>query len=228
MHITTSQTTPARVIGNGTEDRQLTFDTFPSRHFYLNYNAPATVNGTVSSLRYCFVLNTADFDSGDIFLSTVGIYRPRSDGYTLTNTVIVSFNNLDGLPNDINTTFHCREMNVPEFEVQVGDAIGVCLREFSSPESTERINVFANLNNGYMIMSRNPNVDNVCVNPREMPSELSSSVLAPVTNRVPLVSAEINVGTCVAMQTNLQLLCTCNLPSNGGWSSLDTSTALIW
>ena len=142
-------------IGNRTEEGDTQFEPgHPRSDFYLNTNAPATANGTISSIQYCYTLDTSNSENIDIYLTTVGIYRPVGNSYTLINSTVLIFDhNADQFPPDIDNTYHCTETNIAEFEVQTGDVIGVCM---ARSQRTEIVNVYAEgLAGGSIVRSSN-------------------------------------------------------------------------
>ena len=167
------------------------------RNFYLSNNAPATASGTVSSIQYCYTLDTDNLDDIEIFLSTVGFYRLVGSNYTLVNSTVISVKNIaDELPENIRDTFDCVEISVPEFEVERGDVIGVCQRLYpddgSSPR-TERVTVVANVNSESVLRSRGGDTDDrFCSEIGVMPSTLAVDQLDTRDGRIIRVSANIS------------------------------------
>ena len=167
------------------------------RNFYLSHNTPATANGTVSSIQYCYTLDTDDLDDIEIFLSTVGFYRLVGSNYTLVNSTVISVENIgDRLPEDITETFDCVEISVPEFEVERGDVIGVCQRLYpddNSPPRTERVNVVANVNGESVLRSRGGGTDDrFCSEIGVMPNTFAVDQLENQNGRIIRVSANIS------------------------------------
>lgn len=174
-------------VGNRTDQVDELIPKQSNNRFYLNINAPATANGTVSAIQYCYIVNVTDFEPGkDIFLSTIGFYRPEGNTYTLINSIVIRF---DNLPADITD---CVEMSVPEFHVEEGDVIGVCLNEFTDgPIDTRRISMFGDVRGLGIRYSIWRDMSDLCQTRGVMPLEVGRNELVARLNRVILVFANI-------------------------------------
>ena len=186
-------------IGNRTEEGDNRFVAIENlfRSFYLNDNAPANASGTVSSMQYCYTLDTDRLDRIEIFLSTVGFYRPVGSNYTLVNsTVITVENSPNQFPPNITDVFQCLEVDVPEFEVEKGDVIGVCVRRYSGTSNAalrvERVNTVAESNGSSVLRSRGIENENFCTEMGVMPGTFASGQLRRVDDRAIRVSAQIS------------------------------------
>ena len=197
--IVVEQETVMGTIGNRTEEGDNRFVAIENlfRSFYLNDNAPANASGTVSSMQYCYTLDTDRLDRIEIFLSTVGFYRPVGSNYTLVNsTVITVENSPNQFPPNITDVFQCLEVDVPEFEVEKGDVIGVCVRRYSGTSNAalrvERVNTVAESNGSSVLRSRGIENENFCTEMGVMPGTFASGQLRRVDDRAIRVSAQIS------------------------------------
>lgn len=101
---------------------------FTENSLYLDVGNPATVTGTISSLRYCYLPSPICF--GIPCDTTVAIYRFEEDVYTRVSTLIdikltpdTVFSAFNG---EINV-FKCDDLAVsPSVEVERGDVFGTC------------------------------------------------------------------------------------------------------
>ena len=111
--------------------------------FYLNTEDPATTSGTVERLRFCYHLDEGLGDQGTLYQATFGFYRrpERSDTYVQQALFDVTRNASNNQEGD---QFVCEDMDIPSTQVQEGDLIGVCARNFN--KSFRRINFAVDFN----------------------------------------------------------------------------------
>ncbi len=106
--------------------------------FCLNRADRANFNGSVSSVNYCYAADILCPE--DVYQATVGFYRPVIDidgdeVFQLVRSFTININNTQV---QSRTTFRCDAINiVPPIAVQIGDAIGVCSRNFNPPQSNQ-------------------------------------------------------------------------------------------
>ena len=106
--------------------------------FYLNTRHPATAGGVVHSMRFCYSLD--DSPGVTLYQATVGFFRRNRRRYSLVKSFPVTKNADRG-----SDEFFCEDMAIPSTEVEQGDLIGVCARNFNSP-SQGRINFVVRTN----------------------------------------------------------------------------------
>lgn len=185
------------VIGNVTSE-PISFPPIDQRNidvlrFFINTAASANASGTISSLRYCYTIQTGDDDS-ETYQATVGFYRQDGDDFTLSNNVSFDIT-IDSTPQVTpDTTFQCEDkMIIPSVEVQEGEMIGVCTRNFDD-SSVKRINFLASVQTNDRDLLRNdPRYDdNFCVKVGSVPTFFSRGHLDPGGNRLLLLYGHIS------------------------------------
>lgn len=100
---------------------------FDNSHFYLNTDDPANASGVASSLGYCYYA-VEGIITVRVFQATVGFYRQgvNSSFDLVSDFYVLSINVSTVLSDEV----HCEQMKIPPLEIQEGDMIGVCSRNF--------------------------------------------------------------------------------------------------
>lgn len=105
-----------------------------TKRFYLNVNKPASCNGTLSSIHYCYYGPPRADRKTDSYQASVAIYRPLDEGSTfrkISNTVTISkMTPTDAtLPSEeISFGFSCSVHSLNSVvKVEQGDIIGACI-----------------------------------------------------------------------------------------------------
>ena len=128
---------PTGAIGTLALNENRIFSPRGNIQFYLNTEDPATSDGIVERLRFCYSLNGGE----GLYQATIGLYRPEGNGgYSLLRSFYVTRNASSDQERD---QFVCEDMDIPSTQVQEGDLIGVCARNFNN--SFRRINFVVNV-----------------------------------------------------------------------------------
>lgn len=162
--------------------------------FFLNSGAPANIDGTVSRVRYCHILQTST--TATLLQATVGFYRRSGNTFTLTN----SFNITKSATSAPISIFQCENLSISPIQVNEGDVIGVCSRDFES-SLIGRIILVANTisnANGDDSLFRNVPSDSLCSQEGHVPQDFTRSQVERVPENTLLLYA--NISTCKAIQ----------------------------
>ena len=165
-------------------------DQSDSPRFYLNTNHPANVSGAVEGLSFCYSLNRSSGSETTTYQATIGFYRPSHErnAYSLFATINVSRSAAGN-----RTEFVCEDMDIPSTQVQVGDLIGVCARNFNN--SRRRINFVASeVADGAELRIEEPGQELICAAVGDIPSSVSATVLTDMGSVVLLLLGVI--GEC--------------------------------
>ena len=107
---------------------------------YLNTDRPATCNGTISLLEYCYYGNSDV--SQNTYRSLIAVYRPvnQSRYERVSETISVTRRSypfpLTPQADNILPGFNCdSQVLIPSIRVQTGDIVGVCI--YNSRETSE-------------------------------------------------------------------------------------------
>lgn len=144
-----------------------------SARFYLNTEFPAIADGTVTSLSFCYDLN-GPVDT--TYQATIGFYHMEGTNYSLIDSFNLSRSRLPA---------RCENISIPPIEVQQGDVIGVCARDFSP--SVRRINFVVESDRESDDLQRERGGDNremFCTAVGDVPRSLSGEGLTGVDSLV--------------------------------------------
>ena len=169
--------------------------------FYLNLADRANSSGIVTSVNYCYAIDTnaeiRDLISNGVkvlFQATVGFYRPSSTGEgnsspDVDNTfqLVRSFilNTTDAPPLIPQQNFICSTVSIDPVTVEIGDAIGVCTRNFGQ---SRRLIFNAETSNRNDVIRRG---SDLCDMQGEVPGTIDNDELEDRYERTLLISTNI-------------------------------------
>lgn len=155
--------------------------------FILNTGAPASADGIVINVRYCYTLETPIF--ARLYQATAGFYRStQRNQYNL----IYDFNITKSASNtigEIKDSFQCDDLSLPNIALQQGDVLGVCSSKFSEM-SIGRVNLIGE--GGGVGAGGDPllSTTGVCTSVGNVPMEIRTQ-LQQLTSGVLLIYANI-------------------------------------
>ena len=158
---------------------------------YLNTDRPATCNGTISLLEYCYY---GDFDLiQDTYRSLIAVYRPVNQSHyeRVSETISVTRRSypfpLISQADNILPGFNCNsQMLTPSIRVQTGDIVGVCI--YNSGETSE-LDMITFRPSGYRMMFEG----GVRCDTGEMPRIFGDHLRLDSAPRILHISAEIGM-----------------------------------
>ena len=170
--------------------------------FYLNTLQPATSNGTITTLKYCYY-GTRD-RSVNIYQSLVAVYRKglRGNYDRISDTVLITKHRPSDtvLQTDVLLQgFNCDYLELNKnISVVVGDVIGACVYDTSNVEVLNLVSLTDN--GGFLPVD---SVHHADCDTGELPRRLVNDHLEATTRRVLLhLFAQIGKSTCMYSHTN--------------------------
>ena len=168
-------------------NRQTVFTVDRTHMFYLNTAAPAPCSGTVTRFRYCYYRPPSN-DIGNNHRATLAVYRRENfengsfyyERVSNMDTIYRSRSNVNN-----NGNFECRNRNNPDFEIEAGDVIGVCI--FDPDGNNRRQLDLVGQTSGYSLMGMSADG----CSRTTIPSNISSSQLSVISQRILHVYADI-------------------------------------
>ena len=157
--------------------------------FYLNTAAPAPCSGTVARFTYCYYRPPSNEIVNNHY-ATVAVYR--KENFENGSFYYARVSDMDVIRrrksqvND-NGNFDCLDLNNPDFEVEAGDVVGVCIFDPDGPGGNRRQLDLIGQTSGYSLMGRSADG----CSRTTIPSTISSSQLSVISQRILHIYADI-------------------------------------
>ena len=161
-------------------NRQTAFTVDRTHMFYLNTAAPAPCSGTVTRFRYCYYKPPSD-DIVNNHRATLAVYRKENfengsfyyERVSNMDTISRSRSNVNN-----NGNFECCNRNNPDFDIEAGDVIGVCI--FDPDGNNRRQLDLVGQTNGSSLLGRSADG----CSRTTIPSSISSNQLSVISQRI--------------------------------------------
>lgn len=128
-YLHTSDSQLVGVIGTIPDERTRYRIGSDASRFFLNIRDPASANGSVSAVRFCYIFERTQ--AVRLYQATVGFYRRHGETFTLTYSFNITKNGTLGAGAENNDdSFQCENLSIPKFEVHKGDLVGACSKFF--------------------------------------------------------------------------------------------------
>ena len=157
------------------QDVDIIFPDEPNR-FYVDTQFPAETSGMIYNLSYCY--SPPEFSTNlRFYQAIVGFYREGDDEnyIRVSNTFNITVPSPRSSPSSSPSSTQCGTLSIPGYNIQEGQVLGVCSREFRG-DGIGRLNLVASDDddNGGIGLRRSEareDVNRLCESPGTLPEE---------------------------------------------------------